>query len=77
MQAENGNQTAQEVTLKLSIDEANLVLEGLGHIPFARVYTLVNKLQAQASQQLNGTQNNAEQNKGVSTIEKEAALLKA
>lgn len=77
MPAGNGTNTSQEVKLTLSIDEANLVLEGLGHIPFARVYTLVNKLQAQASQQLNGAGNNAEQKNAAPTIEKEAALLKA
>jgi len=55
---QNGNSAAQEMTLKISIDEANLILEGLGLIPFARVYALVNKLQGQASAQLNQTPNN-------------------
>ncbi len=44
----------KEVELKVTIDEANLVLEGLGQLAFARVYTLVAKLQEQAARQLNG-----------------------
>lgn len=43
-----------EITLKITVDEANLVLEGLGQLPFARVYSLVAKLQDQAARQLNG-----------------------
>ncbi len=74
---QNGNNAAQEVTLKVSIEEANLILEGLGMIPFARVYTLVNKLQAQASQQLNGTANTASESSGVPIVETDAALSKA
>lgn len=42
----------QEITLKLSLEEANLVLEGLGNLPFAKVYALVAKIQAQAGEQL-------------------------
>jgi len=40
------------VNLQLSIEEANLILEALGNLPFSRVYTLVAKIQEQASQQL-------------------------
>jgi hypothetical protein len=40
------------VNLQLSIDEANLILEALGNLPFSRVYALVAKIQEQASQQL-------------------------
>ena len=42
----------QELNLKLTIDEANHVLEGLGRLPFAQVYSLVAKIQAQAAEQL-------------------------
>lgn len=42
----------QEITLKLSINEANLILEGLGELPFKKVYDLVSKIQQQASTQL-------------------------
>ena len=44
----------KELNFKVTLDEANLILEGLGQIPFAKVYTLVAKFQAQAQQQLNG-----------------------
>jgi hypothetical protein len=40
------------VNLQLSIEEANLILEALGNLPFSRVYALVAKIQEQASQQL-------------------------
>jgi hypothetical protein len=42
----------QELTLRLTIDEANLVLEALGNLPFVRVHTLIGKVQQQATQQL-------------------------
>ena len=42
-----------EINIGVTIDEANLILEGLGHLPFAKVYALVAKLQQQASLQLN------------------------
>ncbi|MCP4996282.1 MAG: hypothetical protein GY934_21285 [Gammaproteobacteria bacterium] len=43
----------KEINLKITVDEANLILEGVGLLPFAKVYALVAKLQEQASQQLN------------------------
>jgi hypothetical protein len=42
----------QEIKLSLTIEEANLVLEGLGNLPYARVYALVAKVQEQAARQL-------------------------
>lgn len=42
----------QEITLKISLDEVNMILEALGEMPFKRVYPLVNKIQEQAAQQL-------------------------
>ena len=42
----------EEIVLKLSPEEINLVLEGLGNLPFVKVYTLIGKIQAQASAQL-------------------------
>ena len=44
----------EEINLNVTVEEANLILEGLGHIPFAKVFTLVAKIQEQARQQLNG-----------------------
>ena len=45
-----------ELKLSLTIDETNLILEGLGNLPFVRVHQLVAKIQQQASSQL-GTVN--------------------
>ncbi len=42
----------QELTLTLSIDDVNLIFEGLGNLPFNRVYTLIGRLQEQAAPQL-------------------------
>jgi len=44
----------KELLFKVSLDETNLILEGLGSLPFARVYALVEKVQQQASEQLKG-----------------------
>ena len=42
----------QEITLKVNTDEANLILEALGNLPFVRVYALIGRIQQQASAQL-------------------------
>lgn len=44
----------KEINLQINIDEANLILEALGNLPFARVYTLIAKIQEQAGEQLQG-----------------------
>jgi hypothetical protein len=44
----------QELNLRVTNDEANLILEGLGQMPFAKVYEVIGKIQEQASRQLNG-----------------------
>lgn len=41
-----------EINLQLTIDEANLILEALGNLPFVKVYALIGKIQQQAGQQL-------------------------
>jgi hypothetical protein len=43
----------QDIRLELSAEEINLLLEGLGSMPFVKVYTLIGKIQQQASGQLN------------------------
>jgi hypothetical protein len=40
------------IKIELSIEEANLILESLGQMPFARVYTLIGRIQEQARSQL-------------------------
>lgn len=41
-----------DVTLNLTVDEANLILESLGNQPFVRVHDLVYKIKSQAQAQL-------------------------
>jgi len=55
----------KEIELKVTIDEANLILEGLGQMPFARVYGLVAKLQEQAAWQVREEQSEGD----VATLE--------
>lgn len=43
----------QNITLQLSAEEVNLLLEGLGGMPFVKVYNLIGKIQQQASGQFN------------------------
>ena len=42
----------KEIDLHISVDEANLILEALGNLPFVKVFALIGKLQDQASRQL-------------------------
>ncbi len=41
------------IELKLSIEDANLILKALGELPFKEVFPLVDKIQKQAAAQLN------------------------
>jgi hypothetical protein len=50
----------KNVNLQLRIEEANLILEALGNMPFKKVYALIAKIQEQASQQLEGNGGPAE-----------------
>ena len=40
------------ISLELSIEEANLILEGLGELPFRRVFQRIGRLQAAARAQM-------------------------
>ena len=42
----------KNIQLELTIDETNLILEALGAMPFARVYTLIGRIQEGARKQL-------------------------
>ena len=42
------------LTLSITIDQTNLILEALGQLPFIKVYELIASLQAQAKRQLEG-----------------------
>ena len=41
-----------DIRLEITVDEANLILEALGEQPFAKVFTVVAKIQEQAQAQL-------------------------
>ena len=43
-----------DIVLKVTVEEANSILEGLGQQPFAKVYALIAKIQQQAKAQLAG-----------------------
>lgn len=49
----------EEITLKLKPEEINLILEGVGSLPFVKVYNLIGKIQNQASAQLSGEEGNS------------------
>ncbi|EAY31813.1 hypothetical protein [Microscilla marina] len=49
----NNNVSNQEIQLNVSIEEANVLLEALGEMPFKKVFGLVGKIQQQASSQIN------------------------
>ena len=44
----------QEITLKFSLEECNLLLKALAKMPYEKVFSLVTKFQSQASRQING-----------------------
>ncbi|KAA3613652.1 MAG: hypothetical protein DWQ05_15330 [Calditrichaeota bacterium] len=58
----------KEINLKVSLDEANLILEALGTLPFTRVFGLIGKIQEQAGHQLNGNSDKSEPRKKKSTV---------
>lgn len=41
-----------KLELKLSVDELNMILESLGHLPYARVFGLISNIQSQVQDQL-------------------------
>ena len=52
----------KEIQLSVTIDEANLILEALGNLPFTKVYELIGKIQEQASEQLAAENGQTNQN---------------
>jgi len=45
------NENNRSVQLELTLEEANTVIEALGHMPFMRVYRIIEKIHLQASNQ--------------------------
>ena len=56
----------KEINFTVTIDEANLILKGIGLLPFAEVYQLVAKLQQQAGRQIERAPGNGEDRHPVS-----------
>lgn len=50
----------QNIKLEITLEEANLLLEALGEMPFKRVFGLVSKIQNQAAPQVNGQNGQSE-----------------
>lgn len=46
----------QNLTLNLTLDEVNKILEALGNLPFVQVHELIGTIQAQATAQLKAPQ---------------------
>lgn len=67
------------IKLNLSIEDINAVLEGLGNLPYAKVFNVVATIQQQASEQIKNaedmsaaagqTQANHVQESGISEVE--------
>jgi hypothetical protein len=41
-----------EIVLRLTLADVNLILEGIGALPFARVFDLIGRVQSQTAGQL-------------------------
>lgn len=52
MENNSTNQGPQRINLMLTIEETNLIMEGLGQLPFVRVHQLITNIQQQAAKQL-------------------------
>lgn len=50
------------IELSLSIEEVNKILEALGDQPYVEVFHLINKIQQQASSQLQENENRSSSN---------------
>lgn len=63
-----------QVTLGLTLDETNLVLEGLGNLPFVKVHELIGKIHEQASAQVmsNNNKGGDMETENPQTVENEA-----
>ncbi len=42
----------KELTLTISAEDANLILEALGNMPFVKVFQIINKIQVQTVPQV-------------------------
>lgn len=44
----------KDIQLTLTAEEINVILEGLGNLPFVKVFQIIGKIQEQASGQVRG-----------------------
>jgi hypothetical protein len=57
----------KNLTLRVSLDEANLIMKALGELPFKDVYELIGKINDQANSQLKSDDlNNEKKSSGFS-----------
>jgi hypothetical protein len=63
----------QEIKLSLTVEDANLVLEGLGSLPYGKVFNAVATIQQQAQAQMKSAQ--SAQSEAESVPEKTAVDL--
>ena len=52
----------KQIKLDLTVDEANLIMEGLGNLPFVKVHELIGKIHEQASAQVTDINPRSEEN---------------
>lgn len=45
-------QKEKDINLQFTAEEVNTILEGLGNLPFVKVYQLISKIQEQAGDQM-------------------------
>jgi len=50
----------QEITLKLTVEEIDIIFTALGERPFKEVYELIGKMNHQANQQITNHSNNTQ-----------------
>jgi hypothetical protein len=45
------NNSKEKIQIELSESEANIIIEALGHLPFMKVYKLIEKIHLQAKKE--------------------------
>jgi len=61
----------KELQFNVTVEEANIILEGLGKLPFERVFNVVGKLQNQANEQMKTIESNGSSNGTIKENQKE------
>lgn len=61
----------EQIKLTLTIEEANIILEALGQMPYKKVYQLVGNIQQQAAQQISKNRPHSQNGVTEETVEAE------